>query len=184
MTRPSLITMVICLLLFAGTAYGQDPLDSKTHKAKGSERATWRFEIDNDVLFNKDNQITSGWSVQKHSTVTKSWEDLEGVPQFIGRWGAALPTLTKKGLRYRAGIAVGQIIQTPDDDSRRDLNKDDVPFAGALTAQTSWYAFNDDEFRGFEIVLGVVGPHSLAEQTQKKPIKFSATMNPEAGIIS
>ena len=99
------------------------------------ESATWRFEIDNDVLFDKDNQISSGWSVQKHSAVAKSWEDLEGLPKFIRQWGAALPTLTDEGLRYRAGIAVGQIIQTPDDDSRRDLNKDDVPYAGALTAQ-------------------------------------------------
>ncbi len=161
------ITMVIYLLLFAGTACGADPPRCKTYQPTGIERTTWRFEIDNDVLFDKDNQISSGWSVQKHSAVAKSWEELKGLPKFIRQWGAALPTLTDEGLRYRAGIAVGQIIQTPDDDSRRDFNKDDVPYAGALTAQASWYAFNDDEFRGFELTLGVVGSPSLAEQTQK-----------------
>ena len=134
--------MVIYLLLFAGTACGADPPRCKTYQPTGIERTTWRFEIDNDVLFDKDNQISSGWSLQKHSAVAKSWEDLEDLPKFIRQWGAALPTLTDEGLRYRAGIAVGQIIQTPDDDSRRDFNKDDVPYAGILTAQASWYALS------------------------------------------
>jgi len=170
---------IILMILFlvcvnVGSAWAQ--ADSERTSV---ESATWRFEIDNDVLFDKDNQISSGWSVQKHSAVAKSWEDLEGLPKFIRQWGAALPTLTDEGLSYRAGIAVGQIIQTPDDDSRRDLNKDDVPYAGALTAQASWYAFNDDEFRGFELTLGVVGSPSLAEQTQKLAHKITGNDDPK-----
>jgi len=60
-----------------------------------------------------------------------------------------------------------------------DLIKEDVPYAGALTLQATWYAFNDDEFRGFEITAGVVGPPSLAEQTQKTVHKLIGSSNPK-----
>ncbi len=116
------------------------------------ESAMWRFEYDNDVFFNKGNRISSGWSLQKHSAVAENWEALEDVPGFVRNWGKA--------------------IQTPDDLSRSDLIKDDVPYAGALTVQAIWYAFNDGEFRGFEITTGMVGPPSLAEQTQKSVHKL------------
>jgi len=143
------------------------------------ESQTWRFEFDNDVFFNKDNKISSGLSLQKHSAVALSWEALEAVPGFVRRWGKTIPTLTKDGLLYRAGIAVGQIIQTPDDLSRSDLIENDVPYAGALTLQATWYAFNDDEFRGFEITAGVVGSPSLAEQTQKTLHKLIGSDDPK-----
>ena len=148
-------------------------------QAASVESATWRFEYDNDVFFNKDNKISSGWSLQKHSAVAGSWEALEAVPGFIRNWGKVIPTLTEDGLVYRAGIAIGQVIQTPDDLSRSDLIEDDVPYAGALTLQATWYAFNDDVFRGFEITAGVVGPPSLAEQTQKTIHKLIGSDDPK-----
>lgn len=131
------------------------------------ESATWRLEFDNDVFFGKDNKISSGWALQKQSAVAESWDALKGVPRFVKSWGTVIPTLTKEGLVYRAGIAVGQVIQTPNDLSRSDLIEDDVPYAGALTLQASWYAFSNERFRGFEITTGIVGSYSLAEQTQK-----------------
>ena len=153
------VLLVYCLALWSSSAISAN--DSSV------ESATWRFEFDNDVFFKKDNKISSGWSLQKHSAVAESWETLEDVPGFVRHWGKAIPTLTEEGLIYRAGIAIGQVIQTPGDLSRSDLIEDDVPYAGALTLQATWYAFNDKEFRGSEITVGVVGPASLAEQTQK-----------------
>ena len=169
---PCCLTAVFMLafLLFPGNVHAQEP--------DGVEGATWRFEFNNDVFFGKDNKISSGWSLQKHSGVAESWETLEGVPRFVRRWGKAVPTLTEEGLLYRAGIALGQVIQTPDDLSRSDLIEDDVPYAGALTLQATWYAFNDEEFRGFEITVGVVGPPSLAEQTQKTVHKLIGSLDP------
>lgn len=160
----------VCFIILAGgTVYGQDlSLFDEVDEGvlDGVERSTWRFEYVNDSFFNKDNKISSGWALQKHSAVAGSWEALQGVPGFVKRWGKKIPTLTEEGLVYRAGIAIGQIIQTPGDLSRSDLIEDDVPYAGALTLQTTWYAFNDEEFRGFESIVGVVGPPSLAEETQ------------------
>ena len=151
------------VILFILCTHASDALAEAT----SVESQTWRFEIDNDIIFNKDNKISNGWSLQKYSAVASSWETLKDVPEFVRRWGKEIPSLTEEGLVYRAGIAIGQIIQTPDDLSRSDLIEDDVPYAGALTLQATWYAFNNDEFRGFEFIVGVAGSPSLAEQTQK-----------------
>lgn len=145
----------------------------------GGEQTTWRLEFANDFFFKKDNQISSGLSLQKHSAVAGGWEGLVDVPRLLISCGKFIPTLTKEGLVYRAGIAIGQIIQTPDDSSRSDLIKDDVPYVGALTLQNTWYAYNDDEFRGFEIVMGVVGPASLAEQMQKMVHNWTGNDDPK-----
>ena len=150
----------------AGKVYGEDPLLLDAIQAEGVERATWRVEFANDCFFKKDNQVSNGWSLQKHSAVATEWATMEDVPEFVKHLGKKIPTLTKEGLVYRAAIAIDQVFQTPDDGSRSDLVKDDVPYVGALTVQASWSAFNDNEFRGLEITAGMVGPDSFAEQTQ------------------
>ncbi len=169
---------VLCLLTMGTSAFGQ-ALSLATQTAYGIERGTWRLEFDNDVFFNKDNKISSGWSLQRHTPVAKNWAALQETPDFVRRWGSKIPTLTVDGLVCRAGIAIGQIIQTPDDLSRGDLIKDDVPYAGALTIQATWYTFSDEAFRGFEITAGVVGPPSLAEQTQKTVHKLIGSGDPK-----
>ncbi|MBE9550812.1 MAG: lipid A deacylase LpxR family protein [Proteobacteria bacterium] len=162
----------------AGPACGQDT-SLIPASLQGYEKGSYRFELDNDFLFGKDSGLTSGWSLQKHTPVAESWSKLEGAPGFVGRWGARIPTLSADGLFKRAGIAIGQIMQTPSDLSRKDLIVDDVPYAGALTLQATWYAFNDDQFRGFQTTVGVVGPASLAEQTQKTVHKLVNADDPK-----
>lgn len=156
----------IQLTLFILCANGWETTVLASADNTSVESSSWRLELDNDIYFSKDDNISSGWSLQKYSAVAQSWDTLEHVPEFVRHWGKAIPTLTEDGLIYRVGIAFGQIIQTPKDLSRSDLIKDDVPYAGALTLQTTWHAFNDDEFRGFQITVGVVGPLALGEQTQ------------------
>jgi len=159
--------IVVAFFLAGGLVYGQSPSFPNAQQVADKEQATWRFEFDNDIFFKSDNNFSSGLSLQRHSASAVSWETLTDTPKFVSRLGKRIPTLTGKGLVYRAGVAIGQVIQTPDDLSRRDLIKEDVPYAGVLTLQASWYAYNDDEFRGFEITAGVVGPLSLAGPNQK-----------------
>lgn len=169
-----------CFLLYAAVpGYGQDVISLDADRSDGGEQATWRFELYNDRVFRKDNQITSGWSLQNHSAVAGSWDGLEEVPGFVKNLGQKIPTLTKEGLVCRAGIVIGQTIQTPDDLSRSDLIEDDVPYAGSLTLQATWYVFNDEEFRGFGITAGVVGPPSLAREVQNVAHHLTGSTDPQ-----
>lgn len=69
-------------------------------------------------------------------------------------------------------IRVGQSIYTPEDLSRTDLISDDRPYAGLLYTGLAWNrrkhrpGSNSEMLDTREITLGVIGPWSLAEQSQ------------------
>ncbi len=127
----------------------------------------WRFNFGNDIFFEKDNKLSAGWVLQKHSSSVLRWSEVEGVPEFIPEYAARLESLSSPLLHKRAHWALGQVIQTPTDISRSDRIYDDVPYAGALTLQAGVYAYDDSQMLGVEFTTGIVGPLSLAEQTQK-----------------
>lgn len=69
-------------------------------------------------------------------------------------------------------VKFGQSMYTPEDYSRIDLIEDDRPYAGLLYTGLSWNRRRHDSEAGLEtldtreITLGVIGPWSLAEQSQ------------------
>jgi hypothetical protein len=146
---------------------------------ENAEPARWRLEFDNDVYFNSDNNLSNAWSVQRHSATATAWENLKDMPKIAGFIGNHIPALKGKGLAHRSSISIAQTLQTPNDIRRRDLINNDVPYAGVLTLQGSWYAYDDTEFRGFEITTGVVGPFSLGEPSQKAFHKLFHRMLPQ-----
>ncbi len=82
--RSVLITAAVCSwMLMAGKVYGEDPLLLDAIQAEGIERVTWRVEFANDCFFKKDNQVSNGWSLQKHSAVATDWGTMEDVPDFV-----------------------------------------------------------------------------------------------------
>lgn len=66
----------------------------------------------------------------------------------------------------------GQAIYTPQDKTRTDLIADDRPYAGLLYMGLAWNRRVHPQAAGYEVLdtreltLGVIGPWSLAEQTQ------------------
>ncbi len=70
----------------------------------------------------------------------------------------------------RISLLFGQNIFTPDDITRTDLIADDRPYAGWLYVGAGWVSERGTNGGGYmdnlEINVGVVGPLSLAEQTQ------------------
>jgi lipid A 3-O-deacylase len=170
---------VMAVVFTCSFLYAEDPAAFHASQLEDAERERWRFEFDNDVFFNKDGNLSNCWSVQKHSAIASAWDDLVKMPRFAGIFGNHIPTLNGKGLAHRFGLSITQTIQTPNDIGRKDLIKNDVPYAGILILQGSWYAYNDTEFRGFEITAGVVGPPSLGEQSQEAFHKLSQRMLPQ-----
>ncbi len=128
--------------------------------------ATWRVEFINDVFFDSDNGITSGISLQLHSAAAPGWDSLRGVSRLRRGIGRLLRIPQAGGWVCRSGLAVGQLMQTPTDLTRSDLIVEDVPYAGVLALQSCWYAYSDEQFRGFELMVGASGPASLAGPNQ------------------
>ncbi len=163
------------LLFFLGLGWGSvsqasSDIDGKTfpgdYNKPFREVAKYRFEFDNDIVFGSDNAFTNGWSFQMHSPVADDWDSLQGVSQWVKDFGGWIPSLSGPDLKYRVSGSLGQVIQTPNDIEAANNIENDFPYAGILAFQGSWIAFNDETFKGFEVVLGVTGRPSLAEQTQ------------------
>lgn len=131
-----------------------------------TEAGKYRFEFDNDLFVDSDNGFSNGWAFQIHTPLAESWDEVEGPANYLKSFAKWLPTLTGDDLEYRLGFAVGQVIQTPDDLKNPNPIPNDVPYAGLLTGQLGLIAYNDEDFRGFGFVLGVVGRPSMAEQAQ------------------
>lgn len=168
--RKAVPTTLRCLLLTvlaltggcAGTGSTEHALTTvDAQVAKGA----LRLEYDNDVLVNSDDKFTSGISLQWHSDAAQSWSDVG-----VSGWrtvGRHLPGMESPGLYKRTALAIGQNMQTPNDLSSTELITDDVPYAGSLGIELNWIAFDDDLFRGYALIVGVVGPSSGAEAVQK-----------------
>lgn len=163
------------VLTFVNPTYAasnHDTVDSNVDWAAGGIR----IEYDNDLFLNSDDKFTSGISVQWHSNVAESWDDV-GVSGWM-KFGHQLPGMQSSSLYNRVGFAVGQNMQTPNDLSATELIVDDVPYAGTLGFELNWISFNDDVFRGYALIVGVVGPASGAEATQKAIHKMIGAEKP------
>lgn len=163
-----LLSCLLVALLAAGTQLpARDAPGGSCRETQTRESATWRLEFDNDIFFRSDDGISNGLSLQYHSPAAADWPDLKGICRLQRRMGKRLPFPGREGMRCRAGLAIGQLIQTPLDITRSDLIPEDVPYAGALTLHANWIRFSDDDLYGFEVVTGVAGPLSLAGATQR-----------------
>ena len=162
---PREVSVALALVLVSGVpphaASEHDTVDSNIEWAAGGIRV----EYDNDLLVNSDNKFTNGFSVQWHSNVADGWDEVR-----TSRWmkfGRHLPGMRSPNLYNRVGLAVGQNMQTPNDLTATELIVDDVPYAGSLGFELNWIAFDDDVFRGYALIVGVIGPASGAEAVQK-----------------
>lgn len=164
---PKIFRVFLCCLL---------ALYSSAGEAASLQKAFWRFEFDNDYFLNKDNKLSDGIALQWHSATVSNWRERDDL---LARIGAQIPGLSAPGLYDRSGLGIGQMIQTPGDLSRTSLNRQDVPYAAALTMQASWYAFNADELRAAELIAGVLGPASLGGISQKTVHRYTGNIIPK-----
>jgi hypothetical protein len=69
--------------------------------------------------------------------------------------------------RRAFSLSFGQNIYTPADIEREDPIGDDRPYAGVSYLSLAFHRKKDQSMDTLEFVLGIVGPHSYAEQMQR-----------------
>jgi hypothetical protein len=118
------------------------------------------------MFTNSDNNYTNG--------VGLSWAsadlDTYGDESFVRKWGRLwgfLPFVLDEGYATYASWSVVQEMYTPDDIEDPNPPEDDQPYAGILYVDSLFYARKDRWQHAWDIKLGVVGPSSQAEDTQK-----------------
>lgn len=138
--------------------------------ADETETGTLSLVFENDLFYDTDGNYTNG--------VRPSWlSSPDRTPDWAldaARWFPLFP----EGGTVRTSYAVGQNMYTPDDIALRNPLRDDRPYAGWLYGSIGLIAETGRRLDQLELTLGVVGPASLAEQTQKIVHKITASQEP------
>lgn len=131
--------------------------------------------LENDLVVRTDHHYTHGTRIA-HVGGEMPAEDTPGA---LGRLAAWLPTWGNEPVAWRPAVSITQNIYTPEDISRSDLIANDRPYAGWLYATGSLLKRGASPggtpmLDAWSVHLGVVGPASLAEQSQNTVHRFRA----------
>lgn len=140
--------------------------------------------VENDLFADEDKHYTNG--------VRLSWlPDAARTPQWAERVARLVPWFPDTGA-VLSGYAIGQNIYTPRDIRRREPLPDDRPYAGWLYGSVGLGVESGRQLDQFLLTVGVVGPASLAEETQvamhqlvgaPQPRGWHAQLANELGVI-
>jgi hypothetical protein len=156
--RAFLSSVCLCQLLTPAIA-AQDPWTVNLH-------------FENDLFADTDLNYTNG--------VRASWvsADMSGflanqqkTYTWLNRVNELLEPLhpsiaSNENIHRNIVFSVGQLMFTPKDKQKQKLDKTDRPYAGWLYGGVGYQARTADRLHSLELNLGVVGPASLAKETQ------------------
>lgn len=143
----------------------------------------WRggtLRLENDLFTGTDQNYTNGVALTLVSGDIEGQLRPECLPAPLGLYTRMLDRIDP-GFTARAGaeattqnvvVRLGQAMYTPEDETRSDLIREDRPYAGLLYLGLSWNRRTPapdgsrEMFESREMTLGVIGPWSLAEESQ------------------
>lgn len=151
--RLALIAALGFLVLGGRPAAAEEPQRAE------DRRGSFSLLVENDAFIATDRHYTNG--------LRASWLSAEDDVPAWGRWLARNMPLIDPGRRLRIGYAVGQSMFTPNDIDVAALQPDERPYAGWLYGEVGLTSETDARMDQIALSLGVVGPLSLAENTQR-----------------
>jgi len=118
--------------------------------------------IENDVFAGTDRNYTHGTRIMSVGGTNALWGQFleDNINYFKGKYNYI-------------GFVLAQYIYTPKDKSKKEYIPTDRPYAGWLYSGFQFYSVKDNSMDFFELDVGVVGPASLAKQTQNEFHRFT-----------
>lgn len=170
------VSCLLLLFLFADAAAAGEPEDQEVRPDAGR---IVNVQLENDLFGGgTDRHYTHGTRLSYLSPETLT--DFEaGLKSKVLSY---LPEFLRPDTR-RIGFILGQNMFTPEDISRADLIEDDQPYAGwlyvgvVLVAEKS--TGNRPYLDSLEVNIGMIGPASLAEETQTEVHRFKDVQLPK-----
>lgn len=163
----SVVFLLLCL-----PAAAQEPVAAQEADQRGPDPA-WIVtgQFSNDLFGGSDAHFT-------HGTRFSALSPDDQVPDFLERAAKWLPLFPDDG-KLRITYSLGQDIFTPERIEEHDLIEDDRPYAGWLYGGIGLISENGQQLDNLELDIGMVGPASLAEQTQTEYHKLIDVQVPE-----
>ena len=123
---------------------------------------SFSVHFDNDLFVQTDRYYTNGLRL---SLLSKDIETMD-LPAWAERIRNWLPPFQRSGYTNSIGLAIGQNIYTPRDITIAAPQPDDHPWGGWSYAAVSLHHKSPRHLHKLELRLGIVGPASLAEDSQ------------------
>ncbi len=153
----------VALFVEAAAAFPREALEDTRKSPSG----VFSLLVDNDLFAGTDRRYTNG---AKAVWVTPEL-GRPGAPLKLPRWldylSRRLPPLPPARARRYLSVFLGQSIYTPDDINRTEVAAGERPYAGYTYFGLGFHARDADSMDTLELNLGLVGPHSLAGDTQR-----------------
>ncbi len=135
--------------------------------------------FENDLFFDTDEFYTNGVKVTWLSEDLDDFKDCGLLPRWSLPLVKKLPFVNRPASQRNVFLSLGQNMYTPQDISRPELITADRPYAGFAYLAWGFQARDERRIDTLELTLGVVGPSSLAEQTQKIIHRWTGSQTPE-----
>ncbi|MFN2342675.1 MAG: lipid A deacylase LpxR family protein [Desulfonatronovibrio sp.] len=171
MPRLKIFSKPIAVLLLTGMIFLILRGFSEAEDNNARQGIYYSISIENDLFASKDSRYTSGIRIS-------GLRAEERLPDIFRRNLDLIPFFPEHG-KKRFGFTVGQSMFTSDDITEDNPPKDERPYAGWLYTTMGVSSDTGKTLDQFQLTLGVVGPPSLAERSQKAVHKVIDSPTPK-----
>jgi hypothetical protein len=155
----SLFLCFLCLVAPALSLAGEEP------------QLPWTMHVyfENDLFTGTDRNYTNGVKISLISPDLVSFVESGKLPDWSLEYIYRLPFINDPdpAMKRKVEFSLGQNIYTPADISRSDLLVDDRPYAGWTYFAAAFHSRSKEWMDTIELQLGMIGPSSFADETQK-----------------
>ncbi len=164
---------MLLMLLYPTSLPGAEcPKDVKKLK-------TFSLCFENDLFGNSDKGYTNGTKLSWVSQDLTEYAESGRLPKWSLPYVRKIPFINTPGLQRNITLSLGQNIYTPEHIENKELIKDDRPYAGWTYFGAAFHSKNYMHMDSLGIQIGLVGPESFAEQTQKFVHRVRGSQRPE-----
>ncbi len=160
------------LIFFSGLFLSLSCLVAATPSlAREEPELPWTVHVyfENDLFTGTDRNYTNGVKISLISPDLADFVESGKLPEWSLAYISRLPFINDPDpdLKRKVEFSVGQNMYTPADISRSDLIVGDRPYAGWTYCATAFHARSREWMDTIELQLGMIGPNSYADETQK-----------------
>lgn len=168
------VAVLVLPLLEASSLSAQEPAELQINP-----HWTFALQFENDIFANTDSNYTNGVRLSWTSPGLAQYRDAGTLPSWIYKFAKHLPLIQEEGIQRNVVLSLGQNMFTPQDIALTMPDPNDRPYAGWLYMGIAFHNKTERWMDVMELSLGVTGPASLAEDTQRIVHKLKKVQIPQ-----
>jgi lipid A 3-O-deacylase len=144
----------------------------------GASSGAFSISWDNDLLTGSDKGYTNGGRLSYLSASAENNNCEVCLARSARNAMDWLPVIGRTGNAHALTFSLSQLMVTPENIQASGPIYEDLPYVGYLSGSITLWSWSSESLTGYGIGLGVVGPNSGAEATQKWVHKLTGSTNP------